>query len=947
MSATQKYRLPDGMICTIVSEQKMFGNVICTVYIPDLDKVERVPKSSLTPCADDATGLSPEEIFSIAAAGKIYDALNNYTKNIGDDVLLAPLDSAVTPLPHQLDTLKRAIGRSSVRCLLADEVGLGKTIEAGLIIRELRLRGLIQRVLIVAPTGLTKQWISEMKIHFGEEFHLFIPSQVEAADELLKAARSSMNLEDDDDNNPYMLSDSVVCPLDAIKPIRRRKGWTKAQVDAYNMKRFLNVVHADWDLVIIDESHRVAGADETVARFRLGMGLGEAAPNILLLSATPHQGKSDAFHRLLTILDPEEFDNSRLLNRSRVTPYMIRHEKRKTKDGFGNALFRPRHTHTLNISWSLRHQAQRDLYEAVTEYVRNGYNALARMTKKKRVVIGFLLVLIQRLVASSTPAIGSMLEKRLNILKNPRPELDSDVDVESLFDDYDNMTGEEMEEQDLNFAAISDGEIAQVEDLLNLVRIAQNSGPDAKAEKLLDLFYELQRGEDGQDVKMLIFTEFTATQEMLRKFLTERNISCSIINGSLDINERLSSQAQFAEDTQVLISTEAGGEGLNLQFCHIVVNYDMPWNPMRIEQRIGRVDRIGQKHDVQAFNLMISDTVEAHVREVIEEKLKTILNDIGVDKLSDILDSGEASANFDAVYKAAIQQNAELDTPLKQIEQALRDAAKSAKQFAFLYESPEITADVAQDYLQHPFPYWVECMVTNYCKTHGGSAVKQKLDWNIHMPNGMTIPHAVFNLKDLEKSPASTFLAVNNQNISDMLQDLIRRNETSDKIPRLTSSSLPGTVHGVFALYKLTVKAGSWNRSRILPVFLSDEGRAFNSTAKTIQEMLLTGNGFAAAGMADFEADRLWDTAESILEPFFDELQHIYSEERERDMKKKTQLFESRRRSLDRVGIDNIRLSRQARLEQERRLYIENYNRHMELLPDVKLLLAIKVDGGA
>ena len=134
MSATQKYRLPDGMICTIVSEQKMFGNVICTVYIPDLDKVERVPKSSLTPCADDATGLSPEEIFSIAAAGKIYDALNNYTKNIGDDVLLAPLDSAVTPLPHQLDTLKRAIGRSSVRCLLADEVGLGKTIEAGLII---------------------------------------------------------------------------------------------------------------------------------------------------------------------------------------------------------------------------------------------------------------------------------------------------------------------------------------------------------------------------------------------------------------------------------------------------------------------------------------------------------------------------------------------------------------------------------------------------------------------------------------------------------------------------------------------------------------------------------------------------------------------------------------------------------------------------------------------
>ena len=224
-------------LCTILSEQKMFGKVICTIYIPELDKVERVPKSELVSCDEIETGLSPEEIVSIAAAGKIFDALNNYTRTIGEDVLLAPLDSAVTPLPHQLDTLKRAIGGSTVRMLLADEVGLGKTIEAGLIIRELKLRGLIQRVLIVAPAGLTKQWISEMKVHFGEEFHLFIPSQVEVADELLKAARNSINLENDDENNPYLLSDSVVCPLDAIKPIRRRKGWTKEQVDEYNMKR--------------------------------------------------------------------------------------------------------------------------------------------------------------------------------------------------------------------------------------------------------------------------------------------------------------------------------------------------------------------------------------------------------------------------------------------------------------------------------------------------------------------------------------------------------------------------------------------------------------------------------------------------------------------------------------------------------------------------------------
>lgn len=929
--------------CIILSEQKMFGKVICTIYIPELDKVERVPKSELVPCSDIETGLSSEDIISIAAAGKVFDALNNYTQTIGEDVLLAPLDSAVTPLPHQLDTLKRAIGRPTVRILLADEVGLGKTIEAGLIIRELKLRGLIRRVLIVAPTGLTKQWISEMKVHFGEEFHLFIPSQVEAADELLKAARSSINLGNEDENNPYLLSDSVVCPLDAIKPVRRRKGWTKEQVDEYNMKRFLNVVHANWDLVVIDESHRVAGADETVARFRLGMGLGEAAPNILLLSATPHQGKSDAFHRLLSILDPEEFESQRLLTKASIQPYMIRHDKRKTVDGSGNPLFRPRHTHTLTINWEPRHEPQRALYDAVTEYIRHGYNALARMTKKKRVVVGFLLVLIQRLMASSTPAIGRMLEKRLNILKNPHPESDSETELDSLFDDYDAMTGEEMEARKLSIPEIGEGEISQVENLLNLVYIAQNSGPDAKAEKLLSLLYELQT-EDGPEVKMLIFTEFTATQEMLQKFLTERGIRCCVINGSLDINERLANQSQFAEDTQVLISTEAGGEGLNLQFCHVVVNYDMPWNPMRIEQRIGRVDRIGQKHDVQAFNLMIGETVEAHVREVIEQKLATILNDLGVNKLSDILDSGEASADFDAVYKAAMQSKTDIDEPLRKIEQVLRDAAKLARQFAYLYESPGVTADVAQGYLQHPFPFWVESMVTNFCRSHGGTATRQKQDWSIRLPDGTMIPHAVFNLKDLEKNPAASFLAVNNRMVSDILTELVRHRECGSRIPCIACKGLPPTVHGVFALYKLDVKSGNWSRSRVLPVFLSNDGRIFSSTAKMIHD-LLPGGVFSVSGTAEFEIERLWDSAESILEPYFEELQHIYDEEREQELKKKTQLFDGRKRSLERVGIDNIRLSRLSKLEKERLNYVENHSIQRPLVPEVQLLLALRLDG--
>ena len=931
--------------CTILSEQKLFGKMVCTVYIPEQDRVERVPKENLVPVEESVCQTSKEEIQAMVAAGKVFDALNNYSQTFGEDVLLAPLDSAVTPLPHQLDTLKRAIGKNPVRMLLADEVGLGKTVEAGLIIRELKLRGLIRRVLIVAPAGLAKQWISEMKVHFDEDFHLFVPSQVEAADELIRAAKSSMNLDSDQADNPYMLSDNIVCPLDAIKPIRRRKGWTKAQVDEYNMRRFLNVVHADWDLVVIDESHRVAGADDTVARFRLGIGLGESSANILLLSATPHQGKSDAFHRLLTILDSEAFPENSRLNKSAIQPYLIRHEKRSTVDGNGKPLFRPRRTHTLNICWQAHHEPQKLLYEAVTEYIREGYNMMARLTKKKRVVVGFLLSLIQRLAASSTDAIGSMLEKRVNYLKNP-PQTDED-DLDYTQDElYELWDDENQEERIISLPEITSSEITQVEYLLSLVKLAQNAGPDAKAEKLIELIYDLQASEADPNLKILIFTEFTSTQKMLHDFLNQCGISSCLINGSMDMDERLASQRLFAEERRVLISTEAGGEGLNLQFCHIIVNYDMPWNPMRIEQRIGRVDRIGQKFDVQAYNMIISDTVEAHVREVIEKKLSVILADIGVDKLSDILDSGEANSAFDTVFKNAIQNEGNIDESMQQVEKVLREAARSARQFAYLYEPADITADIARDYLHHPFPYWVENMVTNYCLANHGSASKKSRDWDITLPEGKNLRHVVFSMDDLANSPAATFLSINQSDVSEILERLMKRNISGNFVTIVQSFDLPNGFTGTFGLYRLEAQAGNWQRSRIIPVFISDDGKIYQNTARTVYEALLNWSNLELTeDTADFDSELLFSSVESILAPVFDEIQQTYQIERERESRKKANLFDSRHRSLQKIGIDNIRESRIKRLARERQEWTSYFQSVSTLLPDIKLLVAIKVRG--
>jgi superfamily II DNA or RNA helicase len=226
------------------------------------------------------------ELVFVSAAARIADAMAR-------DALVAPLEGTVIPLPHQVHALARAMSSDRVRYLLADEVGLGKTVEAGLIFRELKIRGLVRRALVVAPAGLVTQWVQELKTHFDETFRLVIPSDLSAVRELVGL---------DEEANAWRLHDQVVCPLDSVKPLDARRGWTREQVARFNRERFDDLVSAGWDLIIIDEAHRLGGSTDQVARFRLGEALGQAAPYLLLLSATPHQGKTDGFRRLISFL---------------------------------------------------------------------------------------------------------------------------------------------------------------------------------------------------------------------------------------------------------------------------------------------------------------------------------------------------------------------------------------------------------------------------------------------------------------------------------------------------------------------------------------------------------------------------------------------------------------------------------------------------------------------
>lgn len=398
------YLRDSGELCQVIGCAEVWGEKISQIYLPHRNEVRRVREELLAPTPEKSGRTSPHEIVYRAAAARIADALEQ-------DVLVAPLRGSLVPLPHQIYALSRAMAGGTVRYLLADEVGLGKTIEAGLILKELKVRGLIRRILVVAPAGLLDQWVQEMRTHFEEDFRVIRPADFDAVRQV-----SGLSGRD----NVWEFHDQVVCSVDSVKPVESRQGWSREQTARHNRERFEDLIGAGWDLVIVDEAHRLGGSSDQVARYQLGEALAQSTPYLLLLSATPHQGKTDAFRRLLSHLDPDAFPDDESVKRDRVEPYVIRTEKRRAIDAEREPLFVPREVRLLPVEWGEARAEQRALYEAVTEYVRDGYNQALR---EKQTAVGFLMILMQRLVTSSTRAIRKALERRLEVLELPEGQL--------------------------------------------------------------------------------------------------------------------------------------------------------------------------------------------------------------------------------------------------------------------------------------------------------------------------------------------------------------------------------------------------------------------------------------------------------------------------------------------------------------------------------------------
>jgi superfamily II DNA or RNA helicase len=959
-----QYSTVHNSACKVIEEHILWGQTVCRVWLPNQDAVVRVPSSALRPLSAD---LQPEieagRIAYVAAAAKVAEVLEGSTSATDGHVLLAPMESNVIPLPHQIHALSRAISGDRVRYLLADEVGLGKTIEAGLVMRELKLRGLVRRILVVSPKGIATQWVAEMQNHFNEQFQLVLGDDIGTLQRLASGA--------DHRNSAWSIFDQVIVSLDSVKPMDKRRGWTAERVAEYNRSRFEDLITAGWDLVVVDEAHRLGGSTDQVARYKLGKGLAEAAPYVLLLSATPHQGKTDAFHRLMNLLDDDAFPDMDSVSRERVAPYVIRTEKRKAIDADGKPLFKPRRTQMVPVAWESRHHLQQLLYEAVTDYVREGYNQALREKKRH---IGFLMILMQRLVVSSTRAIRTTLERRLAALKEGEQqaslrlaELENGTEGSESPDDemaelYD-MDGQELLDELLkSHLSALQSEGSHVETLLDAAVRCEQAGPDAKAEALIEWIYELQTEENELDLKVLIFTEFVPTQQMLKEFLEARGISVVTLNGSMDMEERKQAQDAFCTSHRVLVSTDAGGEGLNLQFAHVIINYDIPWNPMRLEQRIGRVDRIGQPKKVRAINFVFEDSVEFRVREVLEHKLSVIFDEFGIDKTGDVLDSAQAGELFEDIFINSILAPDQSEKIASQAMKQLTYDIRCLRQYNPIFglaDDPSIA--YMKNIQNHPLPYWLERMVVGYIQSMKGKAEQKRSWWDLTWPDGLEQKKCVFSARDAERLQDATLLNLENNRVRGLTLS-IPLFAPGQLLPIVAVSTLPQNISGLWGLFEIRLQAGMNQKTQLLripmvrrgyvSVFLSEEGKLFLPTARHIWDALQTAEAQVQTTLGQDESitahESLQIAAEQAGQELFDALQQAHLASVAREEERGVVSFASRRKAIERVGLPEVRQFRLSRCDADEAEWRHELQSARQIVPEIRPLLMLRiVKGGA
>jgi len=587
--------------------------------------------------------------------------------------------SGIRTLPHQIEAVyAKMLPQPRLRFLLADDPGAGKTIMAGLLIKEMKLRQAIERMLIVVPAPLTLQWQDEMLRFFGETFHI------------INAANDNTQLID-----LWQRERQVITSIDYAKQDNVRE----------------RVWQQHWDMVVIDEAHKCSAytrqrtdrADEAekTKRYQFAEKITAQADHALLMTATPHHGDDDRFGHFLRLIDPDLFPEPHRLQNEAGTirrqilslgqdcPWALRRLKEDLRDVNGRRLFPDRHAETVTFRLSAEEYA---LYKSVTAYI-NAFLPMA--TGKRKASVALARTVFQRRLASSAHAIYESLKRRLVRQGKLLEELDSMLPAERaryLDRLRQRLTDDEVDEDDLDEAARDEltdeftaaqeldqlrAEVAALQDLIARAGSVRDRAADSKLAALRECltraqFVELQDGRG----KLLVFTEHRDTLNYLIENLKRWGYSTVAIHGGMNPRERKSAQEAFRTSAQICVATEAAGEGINLQFCHLLINYDLPWNPTRLEQRLGRIHRIGQDKDVYVFNFVAEESadgdpiIEGSILKRLLDKLDLIRNALGGDRVFDVI--GEVlsinDVNLPEILREAIYDPRRLDEYLDQID---------------------------------------------------------------------------------------------------------------------------------------------------------------------------------------------------------------------------------------------------------------------------------------
>ena len=611
-------------------------------YVNQIIKKEDTSKLETVESVIDLSS-NPESVFFVIEATRFkYASLF--------DPLLAMNVSKIDPLPFQIEAVYGyVLKQPHIRFLIADDPGAGKTIMAGLILKELKLRGLAKRILIVVPGHLRDQWRRELKEKFDEKFVVL--------------DRNTFNAHYGE--NPWEKNDQIITSIDFAKQDE--------------ILASLSSVH--WDIVIVDEAHKMSAykygeKTQKTQRFRLGEALSRNSNHLIFLTATPHKGDPENFRLFLDLLIPGFFATNEMVEESlknKDNPLFIRRLKEDLKDFEGKPIFTRRFPVTIKFHLS---EAEKELYNEVSRYVLEQYNKAIQSDKKRNVA--FALMILQRRMASSTYALLKSLERRKEklerILKGEEKQKEISIDYEEIEDLEEKERWEKEEEwESLTLAKDPEELKHEIETLSNLIEKTQQVINYEGEVKLKELKKAIEEGfkkinEMNGNPKILIFTESRDTLEYLVKKIRTWGYKVNYIHGGMGIDERIKAEKIFRDETEVMVATEAAGEGINLQFCHIMINYDIPWNPNRLEQRMGRIHRYGQQKDVYIFNLVAKDTREGKVLAKLFDKLEEIKNKLGSDRVFDVIGDVFEGKNLYQLIIDAITNAKSMDEILKELD---------------------------------------------------------------------------------------------------------------------------------------------------------------------------------------------------------------------------------------------------------------------------------------